>query len=61
MQYPGHAVKEGATEKAVVRAVQARLVESHCGPVDASGVFGPRQPRRQAVPGDGIVDATGRP
>jgi hypothetical protein len=38
--FPGHVVTFGETDAAVVKAVQQRLNELGCGPVDADGVFG---------------------
>lgn len=61
MQYPGHALKEGATDRTVVRAVQARLVADHCGPVDASGVFGPKTTAAVKLFQGRHVDGNGQP
>src|SRR5262245_4245644 len=37
--YPGHIVVTGEPDPAIVTAVQRRLVERGCGPLEASGVF----------------------
>jgi len=62
MAYPGRAVRKGDSRPAVVSAVQARLIERGCGPVDVDGIFGDEtasavklfQTRRNLDP-DGVV------
>lgn len=61
MQYPGRAIKAGETDRALVRAVQQRLLASHCGPVDASGVFGLRTTSAVKLFQGRHVDANGQP
>jgi len=39
MNYPGHIIAAGNTEKGVVNAVQQQLNQKGCGPVVVSGVF----------------------
>jgi len=40
MNYPGRAVRKNDPRPAVVTALQARLYEVGCGPLEADGVFG---------------------
>lgn len=40
--YPGRLIQAGEKDAAIVLAVQARLNEAGCGPVPATGVFGPK-------------------
>jgi peptidoglycan hydrolase-like protein with peptidoglycan-binding domain len=40
MAYPGRAVKKGDSRTDVVRAVQRRLLDVGCGPLEVDGVFG---------------------
>lgn len=61
MQYPGHSVKEGESDRAIVRAVQAQLLARHCGPVDAGGVFGPKTKAAVKLFQGRHVDANGQP
>lgn len=42
MRYPGWNIKEGESDRTVVRAIQAELSRRSIGPVDAAGTFGPR-------------------
>ncbi len=39
-QFPGHLIKIGSTDKQNVIAIQKRLNQVGCGPVDPNGVFG---------------------
>ncbi len=41
MDYPGRTIKEGERDARIVKAVQAQLNAQNCGPVGASGTFGP--------------------
>jgi hypothetical protein len=61
MQYPGRTIKSGESSKAVVREVQVRLVAVHCGPVDASGVFGPKTAAAVKLFQARHTDGEGRP
>lgn len=40
MDYPGRVIKKGDKDKKVVKAVQNRLNEAGCGPIDVDGDFG---------------------
>jgi cell wall-associated NlpC family hydrolase len=42
MNYPNRVIKEGEKDAAIVTAIQNRLNEVGCGPVNAIGVFGPK-------------------
>ncbi len=39
MNYPKRVIKKGETSKPIVKALQQRLIECNCGPVDDPGVF----------------------
>jgi peptidoglycan hydrolase-like protein with peptidoglycan-binding domain len=40
MNYPGRVIREGNSDKTIVRAIQAQLDARGCGPLDKIGVFG---------------------
>lgn len=40
MDYPGRVIKKGDKDKKVVKAVQNKLNEAGCGPIDVDGDFG---------------------
>ncbi|MBL8008135.1 MAG: CHAP domain-containing protein [Ignavibacteria bacterium] len=40
MDYPGRVIKKGEKDKKIVRAVQEKLNDSGCGPIDVDGDFG---------------------
>jgi hypothetical protein len=43
MNYPKRLIKKGESKKAIVKAVQQRLLECNCGPIDDQpGIFGAR-------------------
>lgn len=42
MQYPGRIIRKGEKDAVIVRAVQLRLNENGCGPIDVDGEFGPK-------------------
>ena len=42
MDYPNRLIKEGETNKTIVKAIQSRLNELGCGPVEVVGIFGPK-------------------
>lgn len=42
MEYPKRVVQSGETNKKIVKAVQARLNAAGCGPLEGTGVFGPK-------------------
>ncbi len=70
MRYPGRLIQVGETDKQLVKAVQQRLNEHSCGPLEVDGGFGPktlaavmlfqaRTTDRDGVPlkADGIIGA----
>ena len=61
MTYPGHVVKQGEADEQIVSAVQAQLLAHGCGPVDATGVFGPETKASVKLFQVRNVDAEGRP
>jgi hypothetical protein len=61
MNYPGHLVKEGESDKALVRAIQARLAAHNIGPVDAAGTYGPKTKAAVKLFQARNVDAHGTP
>ena len=61
MKYPGRLIKEGEQDRAIVRAIQTRLNELGCGPLDAKGDFGPRTKASLKLFQARNVDAEGRP
>lgn len=61
MEYPGRVIKQGESDKAVVRAIQDRLNEVGCGPLDAKGAFGLRTKASVRLFQARNVDAQGRP
>lgn len=42
MEYPKRVIQHGETNARIVKAVQARLNEVGCGPLEGNGVFGPK-------------------
>ncbi len=42
MNYPDRIIKAGETDKVVVMAIQQKLNESGCGPVEVIGIYGPK-------------------
>lgn len=42
MEYPKRLIEQGEKNAAIVKAIQARLNASGCGPLQGNGVFGPR-------------------
>ncbi|MBV6479354.1 MAG: hypothetical protein HGGPFJEG_02125 [Ignavibacteria bacterium] len=40
MNYPNRVIKKGETNKSIVKAIQQRLNEVNCGPLDVDGEFG---------------------
>ncbi|HEX8433804.1 CHAP domain-containing protein [Archangium sp.] len=42
MLYPGRLIQVGEADKQIVKAVQQRLNERRCGPLEADGDFGPK-------------------
>jgi len=40
MNYPGHIIKVGESDRSIVKAVQKQLEAAGCGPIDTLGVFG---------------------
>ncbi len=42
MNYPNRIIKPGETDAAIVKAIQQKLNESGCGPVEVIGIFGPK-------------------
>ena len=40
MNYPKRIIKKGEADKRIVKALQQRLIECNCGPVDDPGTFG---------------------
>src|SRR5687767_8447454 len=40
MTFPNRVIKEGETNKTIVKAIQLRLNELGCGPLEGTGVFG---------------------
>src|SRR5262245_8814442 len=61
MDYPGHVIKEGETDKDIVRQVQAALNARGCGPLDRSGVFGPKTKASVKLFQARNVDSRGNP
>ncbi len=39
IRYPGRLIRRGDGDAAIVRALQARLNQAGCGPIDESGRF----------------------
>ena len=42
MKYPNRVIQSGETDKSIVKAIQRKLNELGCGPVEVIGTFGPR-------------------
>lgn len=42
MNYPNRVIKKGETDKKIVKAIQEKLNEIGCGPIDVDGDFGPK-------------------
>ena len=42
MNYPNRVIKKGESNKTIVRALQQKLNEVGCGPIDVDGDFGPQ-------------------
>lgn len=42
LPFPGRIIKTGERDKEIVKAVQQRLNESGCGPLQGTGTFGPK-------------------
>lgn len=42
MDYPKRVIEKGETNARIVKAVQKKLNESGCGPLEGTGVFGPK-------------------
>jgi peptidoglycan hydrolase-like protein with peptidoglycan-binding domain len=61
MKYPGRSIKDGEQDKTIVRAIQTRLNELGCGPLDAKGDFGPKTKASVKLFQARNVDADGRP
>ncbi|MDQ3021294.1 MAG: CHAP domain-containing protein [Bacteroidota bacterium] len=40
MDYPNHVIKQGETNKSIVKAIQEELNKKGCGPVDVDGGYG---------------------
>ena len=40
MQYPGHILKKGSTDKEAIKKIQLRLAELGCGDLKGTGVYG---------------------
>lgn len=61
MQYPGHTIRKGEPNKAIVRALQSQLLAVNCGPVDAAGVFGAKTDAALRLFQARHTDSEGRP
>jgi len=61
MNYPGHVIKEGESDKTIVKAIQAQLEARGCGPLDKTGVFGPKTKASVKLFQARNVDSEGNP
>src|SRR5262247_1865696 len=61
MKYPGRVIKVGEADGSIVKAVQTRLNELGCGPLDAQGDFGPKTKASVKLFQARNVDSEGRP
>lgn len=61
LPYPGRIVKVGERDKDIVMAVQQRLNESGCGPIEVIGTFGPKTEKGVKLFQARFPDADGSP
>src|SRR5262245_23532161 len=61
MDYPGHVIQEGEVDKTIVRQVQEALNSRGCGPLDKTGVFGPKTKASVKLFQARNVDSKGNP
>lgn len=61
MNYPNRVIKKDEKDKSIVKAVQKRLNEIGCGPIDVDGGFGPKTVNAVKLFQARSVDANGNP
>ena len=61
MDYPGHVIREGETDRSIVQAIQAQLNAAGCGPLDGKGAFGPKTKASVKLFQARHVDSKGNP
>jgi hypothetical protein len=61
MNYPGRVIKEGEANARIVKAIQLRLNEVGCGPLEGTGVFGPKTTSAVKLFQSTRRDSTGTP
>jgi len=61
MNYPGHVITEGESDRAIVRAIQLQLDARGCGPLERTGTFGPKTKASVKLFQARNVDSRGNP
>src|SRR5262245_42536417 len=61
MKYPERVIKEGESDKTIVGAIQVQLEARGCGPLDKTGVFGPKTKASVKLFQSRNVDSEGNP